>query len=276
MYSLDDKIVLVTGASSGIGRATARAFAAAGAHLVLVARRAAVLEEVKEELAQYGKSVLVVPTDLTREDDLQRLYETLVQTYARIDVLVNNAGMSVGGELEQQDADKMRQMVLLNVYAPMRLTQLLLPLMLAQRQGHIVNISSVAGVTLSPGIASYSATRSAMLAFSQSLRREVSGRGVRVSTVLPGWTATAMTQKMDFDAMSASGVLPPLSRVADPAVPARAIVNVVRYNRPRVVLGGLLFLLASVFGGISPLFLDGYYFLFFNKQKALEVLRNFG
>lgn len=275
-HSLDDKVVIVTGSSAGIGRATAHAFAAAGCRVVLVARRADVLAEVKAELAQYGKPVLAVPTDIVREDEVQALVETVQQTFGRIDILVNNAGVSLGGAFQQAEADQLRRMVELNVYTPMRLTQCVLPQMLKQKQGHIVNVSSVAGMVAAPGQVAYAATRSAVITFSHALRRELDGTGVRVSLVLPGWTRTAMLEKMPESELRAAGLLNAWITLDPPEVPARAMVDAVRYNRYQVTLGGPQFFIGDILHRISPRLLDLSYRWIGNRAKWLKVLENLG
>jgi NADP-dependent 3-hydroxy acid dehydrogenase YdfG len=276
IYSLDDKVVIITGASAGIGRATAHAFAAAGCQVVLVARRAEVLTEVKAELIRYGKPVLAVPTDIVREDGVQALVRTVNQTFGRIDVLVNNAGLSRGGALQQAGPDQIHQMVELNVYAPMRLTQCVLPQMLKQKQGHIVNVSSVAGVVAAPGQVAYAATRAAVITFSHALRRELDGSGVRVSVVLPGWTRTAMLEKMPESDLRAAGLLNAWITLDPPEVPARAMVDAVRYNRYQVMLGGPQFFVGDIMHRISPRLMDLYYRWFVDKPKWLKILENLG
>ncbi len=277
MYSLNDKVVIVTGASSGIGKAAAYQFAALGARVVLVARRADVLAEVKNDLSQYGDSILAVPADVTKEQDLQNLYRTVLETFGEIDVLVNNAGISVGGEFQEHNADELRKMVEVNVYAPMRLAQLVLPSMLERKQGHIVNVSSVAGLVMSPGQTAYASTRSAVIAFSHALRREVSGNGVRVSLILPGWTRTPMLDKMDLDEMRAVKVLTPFTTLDDPSVPARAIVDSVLHNRRQVLLGGSQIWVADFMGRMSPIRItDWFYNFILDKAKLVKVMKDLG
>jgi NADP-dependent 3-hydroxy acid dehydrogenase YdfG len=275
-HSLDDKVVIVTGSSAGIGRATAHAFAAAGCRVVLVARRAEVLAEVKAELAPYGRPVLAVPTNIVREDEVQALVATVEQAFGRIDVLVNNAGLSLGGAFQQAGPEQLHQMVELNVYAPMRLTQCILPLMLKQKQGHIVNVSSVAGVVAAPGQVAYAATRGAVITFSHALRRELAGSGVRVSLVLPGWTRTGMLEKMPESELRAAGLLNAWITLDPPEVPARAIVDAVRYNRYQVMLGGIQFFVGDRMHRVSPRWMDLYYRWFVDKAKWLKILENLG
>src|SRR5262245_30736039 len=129
-FSLTRQVVVITGASSGIGRAAAHAFAQAGASVALVARRPEALAAVEAELGCYGVETLVVPADVTRSEELERLVEKVLGTFGRIDVLVNNAGISRGGSFITLEPDDLRQLLLTNVYGPLRLTQLVLPCML--------------------------------------------------------------------------------------------------------------------------------------------------
>lgn len=276
MVSLENKVVIVTGTSSGIGRAAALEFARAGARVVSVARRAELLQELEKELAQYGKPVLSVPTDLTQDDGMEKLVETVIQAYGQVDVLVNNAGLSVGGAFQAQNPAIIRQMVNLNVYTPMRLTQLVLPHMLKRQQGHIVNVASVAGIMYSPGQCAYSSTRAAIVAFSKALRRELVGTGLNVSYVLPGWAVTAMLEKMPAAEMRAAGLLTPFMTLDKPEVPARAIVGVVRHNQTHVLLGGLQFAFADISERISPALIDLYMRWFVDKEKWLRGLKDLG
>lgn len=276
MISLENQVVIITGTSSGIGRATAVEFAKAGAQVVSVARRAELLTELEKELAQFGKPVLSVPADLTKDEDQEKLVETVLQAYGRVDVLVNNAGLSIGGPFAEQDPAIVRQMVSLNVYAPLRLTQLVLPAMLKRKQGQIVNVASVAGIAYSPGQCTYAPTRAAIVAFSKGLRRELAGTGVRVSYVLPGWTATAMLEKMPLEKMRANGLLPPFTRVDPPEVPARAILEVVQRQRPAIQLGGLGFVMADFSERLSPLLTDWLMGLLFEKEKLLHGMKDLG
>jgi short-subunit dehydrogenase len=276
MNPLNEKVVLITGASSGIGKAAAYAFAAHKAHLVLVARRVELLTELKHDLAREGLSVLAIPTDLVRENDLQTLCQTVLQHFGGVDVLVNNAGVSLGGAFPQQDPEAIRKMIDINVYAPMRLTQLILPSMLERKQGHIVNVSSMAGLLPIPGQTTYAPTRSAMIAFSQALRREIAGSGVRISTILPGWTRTAMVENMNFEALRAAKVLTSWMTFDDPAVPARAIVNAVLYNRDQTQMGGFQFWMGELLNRFSPKLMDWSLRRFTDTDQMIQAMKEFG
>ena len=274
--SLEDKVVLLTGASDGIGRAAAHAFARQGAHLALVARRAHLLNELAEELRVYGGQVLVVPADVTRDEDLQRVVASTLRNFGRIDVLVNNAGVALGGPLESQDAEGIKRMIAVNVYGPIRLTQLVLPVMFEQGGGHIVNVSSMMGLIGMPGAASYSATRSAVLGFSNVLRREASGRGVFVSVVLPGWTRPPMIDKFDTQLAYKAGVFSPLITIDTPQVPAQAIVDAVRCRRREIMMGGPQMIVGGFSARWLPESLDLWYDLFIDLDASMQVARQLG
>ena len=276
MYSLKDRVVIITGASSGIGRAAAHEFAKCGAQVVLVARRREMLVEVGREIEGYGRPALVVPADMGREEDLKNLCNVVIQTFGRIDVLVNNAGLSIGGAFTEQDDAIIRKMVEVNVYAPMRLTQIVLPHMLERRDGHIVNVSSVAGVIPSPGQTAYAPTRAAVISFSHALRREVAGHGIRVSAILPGWTRTAMLENMHEDEMRAAGLLNPFINLDGPEVPARAIVDAVIHNRYQVLMGGIQYWWGDKLQRLSPKIMDWFFRFWMDTEKMVQGMKELG
>ena len=185
--ALQDKVVIVTGASEGIGRATALAFAAAGANVVAAARNAQRLQELE---VRYP-SIKSIPADLTDDATLENLITTTMQTYGRIDILVNNAGYARGGPLEELAPEALHRILHTNLHGMFRLTQLVLPIMYQQHSGHIINISSGAANINFPGLSVYSATKAAIVTFSNCTRREVLNSGITVSTVLPGAVRTA-------------------------------------------------------------------------------------
>lgn len=235
---LRGRVVIITGASSGIGKATAHAFAAVGARVVLVARREAALGKVQAELARYGVETLVIPADITDDSAAQHVAQETLRAFGRIDVLVNNAGLTLGGPIEEHDPEAMRKLVLLNYYGCARMVQVVLPAMQQQHSGHIVNVGSISGLLLAPGQVFYGGLKAGLIGFSDGLRLEVEDYGVRVSLVLPGWTHTEMVGGMDEIAMRASGLINRFTGGFDaPEKVASGIVNAVRYNRPRVIYG---------------------------------------
>ncbi|MDQ6837460.1 MAG: SDR family NAD(P)-dependent oxidoreductase [Actinomycetota bacterium] len=190
---LTGKVALITGASSGIGEATAIAMARAGAAVVLGARRVDRLESLAARLRDDGARVLTLQLDVTDEtacrDSVQRTRAEL----GGLDVLVNNAGVMLLGPIIDADTEDWRRMMTTNVLGLMYMTHAAVPGMAEQGSGEIVNISSVAGRQARAGAGVYNASKWAVNAFSESLRQEVTARGVRVSLVEPGAVATELT-----------------------------------------------------------------------------------
>jgi len=183
--------VLITGASSGIGRELARLFAADGAQLVLIARSEGRLRELAGELAaEHGVQAQVVPADLSRPSGPGEIMEALAQRHIEVDVLVNNAGFGAHGPVAGIGAGRQLEMIEVNVAALTRLTALLLPGMLGRRRGAILNVASTAAFTPGPNQAVYCATKAYVLSFTEALAEEVRGSGVRVCCLAPGATGT--------------------------------------------------------------------------------------
>lgn len=185
-WNLTGKIVIVTGASSGIGEATARALHQAGAHPVLAARRADRLEQLSAEL----DGALAVVTDVTDAAERTALVEATLARHGRLDGLVNNAGVSLYGSLEQLDLDEFRRVIELNLVSLVGMTQAALPALRSSGAGRIVNISSGTTTMVLPGASGYASTKSALNMVSAVSRRELEDDGVVVSLVLPSITAT--------------------------------------------------------------------------------------
>lgn len=178
--------MIVTGASSGIGAATTRLPHHVGAHPVLATRRGDRLESLSKEL----DGALAVPTDVTDHAAIRRLVETTLDRYGRIDGLVNNAGVSLYGRLDELRLDKFTHVLALNVVSVVAMTQVVLPAMRAQRSGRIVNISSGTTRMALPGVGAYAATKSALNMLTSRSRKELQADAIAVSLVLPSITAT--------------------------------------------------------------------------------------
>lgn len=282
---LANKVVIITGASSGIGAATAHAFAAEGARVVLAARREDALRTVQAELGIYGTPAqhaqsLVVPTDVTQDADLHQLVQTTLDTFGRIDVLVNNAGLAFGGKVHQITPAQLRRLTRVNITGPIRLTQIILPVMLRQEpvngvRGHIVNVASVAGTISAPGQAAYCATRRGLIRFSTALRREVAGTGVHVSAVCPTWTATPMIEGFSEAQLRANGGLFPGEHLHLSAVPARAIVDAVQVNRPFVNLGGWMMRFGGWSEALVPALMDLHWRINVDAAAYMALMKSF-
>jgi len=191
--ALNGKVALVTGASSGIGEATARALAADGAHVAIAARRTDRLAALRDELESAGAQVLTLELDVTDEGAARAAVQSTVDKFGALDIVVNNAGVMLLGPVENADTTDWTRMINTNVLGLMYLTHAALPHLLAS-QGTVVQISSVAGRVARSGSAVYNASKHAVNAFSEGLRQEVTGRGVRVVLIEPGMVATELRE----------------------------------------------------------------------------------
>jgi short-subunit dehydrogenase len=187
------KVVIVTGASSGIGEATAREFAKEGAKVILAARRVDRLEALAREIVAMGggAEALVAQADLSKLEDIQALISKTLEKYGRIDVLVNNAGFGRLDWLENLDPVKdIQSQFDVNVMGVVQTTRQALPIMIKQRSGHIINMCSMAGLVATPTYTIYAACKHAVHGFSEALRREVKPWGIDVSMIYPGGVTT--------------------------------------------------------------------------------------
>jgi NADP-dependent 3-hydroxy acid dehydrogenase YdfG len=186
------KVVVITGASSGLGEATARLLSAEGARVVLGARRVERLRSLADELTGRGGKALAVATDVTDRDQLKGLVDTAVQGFGRIDVLLNNAGLMPQAPLERLKVDEWDRMIDVNLKGVLYGIAAALPHMRRQKSGHIINVSSVAGHKVGPGFTVYAATKHAVRALSEGLRQEVKPYNIRTTVISPGAVATEL------------------------------------------------------------------------------------
>jgi NADP-dependent 3-hydroxy acid dehydrogenase YdfG len=190
--NIKDKVVVITGASSGLGEATARHLSAQGATVVLGARRADRIQSLADELTRKGGKALAISTDVTHYDQVKRLVDAAVKTYGRIDVMINNAGLMPHSPLERLKIDEWDRMIDVNIKGVLYGIAAALPYMKQQKAGHIINVSSVAGHKVTPAGAVYSATKHAVRALSEGLRQEVKPYNIRTTVISPGAVATEL------------------------------------------------------------------------------------
>ena len=190
MAKLNGEVVIITGASAGIGEATARMLAREGATVVLVARRKERLDALKEECERAGGRALAIAADVTSATDRERIVSETLAAFNRIDALVNNAGYGQRGPIELVPIDAIRQNFETNLFSLVALTQLVIPVMRRQASGRIVNISSVAGRIARPLSSVYDATKHALEAISDGLRGELAPFGIQVVVIEPGFILT--------------------------------------------------------------------------------------
>src|SRR3954467_8997660 len=192
---LQGRTVAITGASSGIGEATALACAQAGAAVALAARRADRIEELAKRIADDGGRAVALPTDVSDERQARAFVEHAYEQLGGLDVLINNAGVMLLGPIPGADTEEWRRMIDANVYGVLYCTHAALPVMLQGGSGHIVNVSSVAGRVARAGSGVYNLTKWGVNAFSEALRQEVTAQGIRVTLVEPGAVATELVDQ---------------------------------------------------------------------------------
>ena len=190
--SIKGKVIVITGASSGLGEAAARHLSAAGASVALGARRGARIEALAAELNAGGGRALAVATDVTHSEQVKRLVDTAVERYGRIDVMINNAGLMPHSPLERLKLDDWNRMIDVNVKGVLYGIAAALPHMIARKSGHIVNVASVAGHVVRRGGAVYSATKAAVRMLSEGLRQEVKPHNIRTTIISPGAVASEL------------------------------------------------------------------------------------
>lgn len=228
---LKGAVAVVTGASSGFGELTAVALAREGAGVVLAARRLDRLEALAGRIEERGGRALSVRCDVTTLVDIEGLRDEVAREFGRCDVLVNNAGIPGGGTFEDLSIEQIDRVIATNVLAVLHATKIFLPMMLERGRGHIVNVASLAGRYAAPGASVYSASKHAVVAFSEALYYELAPRGVLVTTVNPGFAPT--------EGFPQTNMRPWM--VMRPERVARVIVDVVKRDRapevsvPRVI-----------------------------------------
>jgi NADP-dependent 3-hydroxy acid dehydrogenase YdfG len=190
--NIEGKIVVITGASSGLGEAAARLLSSQGATVVLGARRVNRIASLAKELNDAGGKALAIETDVTDFGQVKRLVDTAVETYGRIDVMLNNAGLMPHSPLERLKIDDWNRTIDVNIKGVLYGIAAALPHMKQQKAGQIINVSSVAGHKVNPGGAVYSATKHAVRALSEGLRQEVKPYNIRTTVISPGAVATEL------------------------------------------------------------------------------------
>jgi short-subunit dehydrogenase len=189
-------VILITGASAGIGAATAKHFAQEGYQVVLAARRQEALAAIQKEIQANGGSAISIPTDMSENQQIGNLVSETLDRYGHIDVLLNNAGFGRFGWLEKLDpTGDIHQQILVNLNGVIQITRAVLPGMIDRKQGHIINMGSLASLVATPTYSVYAATKYGLRGFTEALRREVGIYGIQVTGIYPGSVTTSFGSK---------------------------------------------------------------------------------
>jgi len=227
---IQDKVVIITGASSGLGQACARLLASQGAKVVMGARREDRIRDVAAELNAGGAQAVAVRTDVAQRADVERLADAALDAFGRIDVLINNAGVMPLSRLDALQVDEWEQMIDVNLRGVLYGIGAVLPHMKAQRSGHIINVASTAGHRVGPTTAVYSATKYAVRALSEGLRQEMAEYNVRSTIISPGAIATEL-----LDGITDKAIADQIRHAIVDSMPAEAVAEAVAYaiNQPQ-------------------------------------------
>jgi NADP-dependent 3-hydroxy acid dehydrogenase YdfG len=231
--NITGKVIVITGASSGMGAAAARHLAARGASVVLGARRADRIQTLAAEITESGGQAIAAVTDVTNREDVRKLVDSAVETYGRIDVLINNAGVMPLSPLDRLKVDEWDRMIDVNIKGVLYGIAAALPQMKAQGSGHIINLASVAGHKLFAGSAVYSATKFAVRALSEGLREEMASSNIRTTIISPGAVRTELLDHIsEADVQAANR-----DYVAEVGLPPETFARLVAFaiNEPKDV-----------------------------------------
>ncbi|MDE1724391.1 MAG: SDR family oxidoreductase [Thaumarchaeota archaeon] len=225
------KVVVITGASSGIGEQSAEKFAQLHAIVVLVSRNEEKLQQISSRLSKYQTTVLAYACDISKKDQVDKMVKFVIEKFGGVDVLVNNAGFGIYETVEKIKVEEMESQVRTNFFGMMYCIKAFLPKMLEKRSGHIVNVASVAASIGIPGMASYCASKFAMLGFSESLYHELKGTGVGITVVSPIMVRTNFFDHVSF------GKMPRYSSTSlDPKTVANAVIHASSSHRLEIVV----------------------------------------
>jgi NADP-dependent 3-hydroxy acid dehydrogenase YdfG len=222
--NIEGKVVVITGASSGLGEASARHLSALGATVVLGARRMERIQALADELKAKGGQSLAVETDVTKREQVEQLVDSAVKAFGRVDVMINNAGLMPSSMLDRLKVDDWDRMIDVNLKGVLYGIAAALPHMQRQKAGHFINVSSVAGHKVHAGGAVYAATKHAVRALSEGLRQEVKPYNIRTTIISPGAVATELPDRITEPDVQAY-----MKKAYESAIPADSFARAVAY-----------------------------------------------
>ncbi len=196
MFSLQDKIAIVTGASQGIGKTTAELFSKSGAHVVCIARNEEKIKNLANMISKNGHSASYFPCDISDGDLIQNTIKSVINDYGKIDILINNAGITRDSLVLRMKNDQWDEVLNTNLNGAFYATKSVLRSMMKNKYGRIINITSIVGLQGNSGQSNYSASKAGLIGFSQSVAKEVASRGITINCIAPGWIETEMTNDL--------------------------------------------------------------------------------
>lgn len=220
----EKKTVLITGGTRGIGKETAKIYAKKGYNLVLnyVSDKTNV-EEIRKQMSELGSEVLIVKADVSKADEVDKMIEQAIEKFKKIDVLVNNAGITKDGLLLRMSEEDFDKVVEINLKGTYLVTKAVIKYMMKQKQGSIINLTSVVGVTGNAGQCNYAASKAGVIGFTKSVAKEVASRQIRVNAVAPGFIKTDMTEVLQDDIKEKINEQIPLKRMGEASEVAKLI-----------------------------------------------------
>ena len=202
MFSLKDKIAIVTGASQGIGKTTAELFSKSGAHVVCIARNEEKIKNLANTISKNGHSASYIPCDISDGDLFQNTIKSVINDYGKIDILINNAGITRDSLVLRMKNHQWDEVLNTNLNGAFYATKSVLRSMMKNKYGRIINITSIVGLQGNSGQSNYSASKAGLIGFSQSVAKEVASRGITINCIAPGWIETEMTNDLSQDIKS--------------------------------------------------------------------------
>lgn len=224
MPKLDNKVALIIGATSGIGKAVVELFSLEGANVVFCGRRLDLGKKIEESLNEKGKEVMFIQCDVTKDEDIKKMVEDTIYKFGRIDILHNNAGVSLPSNIDEMDLNDNFDVTMdVNVKSYIRALKIVLPIMISQEGGVIINTSSIGGISAMPTHIAYTSSKAAILQITKSLAVEYAKYGIRVNSILPGLTDTEINQGNDAFVNEIVQQIP-MGRIAIPEDIAKAVL----------------------------------------------------
>ena len=196
MFNLKDKIAIITGASQGIGKSTAKIFSNAGAHVVCLARNKKKIQHLVDQISKDGNSASYIPCDISDSNLFSKAVKSVIGDFGKIDILVNNAGITRDSLLIRMKEDQLDEVLNTNLKGAFYGSKAVLRSMMKNKYGRIINITSIVGIQGNSGQSNYAASKAGLIGFTQSIAKEVASRGITVNCIAPGWIDTEMTNEL--------------------------------------------------------------------------------